>query len=244
MTPAGNTAGDTAGRVPREKGGPWVALTAFFFYPLTWLLARRRMVGLERIPARGPALLVCNHVSYLDPVYTAVFVHRARRTPRFLAKDTLWTLPVFGKIMAGSRQIPVRRGSVDAGQSLAAAGAAFDDGGVVVIYPEGTITRDPEGWPMNARSGAARLALTRADVPVIPAVHWGTLSVYDHYRKRFRPSWRTTVEVRAGEPIPLDDLRARVGPSGPDAALLRETTDRMMAAIRALLTEVRAGERA
>lgn len=222
----------------REPGGPSVALAAATFYPMTWLLARRRMVGLERVPATGPALLVCNHVSYLDPVYTAVFVHRARRVPRFLAKDSLWSVPVLGRVLAGSRQIPVRRGSVDAGASLAAAGAAFADDGVVVIYPEGTVTRDPDGWPMNARSGAARLALTH-DVPVIPVAHWGTLSVYDHYRRRFRPSRRTTVEVRAGEPVALDDLRARVGPAGPDTALLRETTERVMGAVRALVSEVR-----
>jgi 1-acyl-sn-glycerol-3-phosphate acyltransferase len=223
----------------REKGGPWVALAAVVFYPLTWLLARRRMEGLEHVPAQGPALLVCNHVSYLDPVYTAVFVHRARRVPRFLAKSSLWQIPLFGRVMRGSRQIPVSRGSVDAGSSLFAARSAFDDDGVVVIYPEGTITRDRAGWPMAARSGAARLALDRGDVPVIPLVHWGTLSVYDHYRRRFRPSWRTTITVRAGEPVPMDDLRARVGPDGPEGALLREATERMMAAVRALLVDVR-----
>lgn len=225
----------------REKGGPWVALAAAVFYPLTLLLARRRMAGLEHVPTRGPALLVCNHVSYLDPVYTAVFVHRARRVPRFLAKDSLWKVPVLGSTLRGSRQIPVSRGRADAGNSIEAARRAFDDDGVVVIYPEGTITRDPDGWPMDARSGAARLALA-GEVPVVPAVHWGTKSVYDHYRRRFRPSPFKTVEVRAGEPIPMADLRARVGPSGPGAALLRETTERMMAAVRALLEDVRADE--
>lgn len=228
-------------RERRERGGPWVALAAVVFYPLTLLLARRRMSGLEHVPARGPALLVCNHVSYLDPVYTAVFVHRARRVPRFMAKDSLWKVPVLGRTLAGSRQIPVSRGRADAGASIEAARGAFDDDGVVVIYPEGTITRDPDGWPMDARSGAARLALA-GDVPVVPAVHWGTKSVYDHYRKRFRPSPRKVVTVRAGAPIPMDDLRARVGPNGPGAALLRETTERMMAAVRALLEDVRADE--
>lgn len=222
----------------REKGGPWVALAAVVFYPLTWLLARRRMEGLEHVPASGPALLVCNHVSYLDPVYTAVFVHRARRVPRFLAKASLWDLPVLGRVMRGSRQIPVSRGAVDAGSSLSAARAAFDDDGVVVIYPEGTITRDEAGWPMPARSGAARLALER-DVPVIPLVHWGTLAVYDHYGRRFRPSRRTTITVKAGPPVPMDDLRARAGEGGAEGGLLRETTERMMAAVRELLVEVR-----
>ncbi|WP_433799419.1 lysophospholipid acyltransferase family protein [Actinomycetospora sp. CA-084318] len=223
----------------REPGGPWVFLAALVFYPLTWWLARRRMVGLEQVPAEGPALLVSNHISYLDPVYTAVFVHRARRVPRFLAKDSLWRVPVFGRIMAGSRQIPVARGSRDAGASLAAAEAALADDGVVVIYPEGTITRDAAGWPMEARSGAARLALLH-DVPVIPVVHWGTLSVYDHYRRRFRPSpFGTTITVRAGEPLPMDDLRARVGDRPPGAKLMKETTERMMTAVGALLEDVR-----
>lgn len=223
----------------REPGGPWVALTAVFFYPMSWLFARRRMVGLEHVPAQGPALLVSNHVSYLDPVYTAVFVHRARRVPRFLAKDSLWKAPVLGRIMAESRQIPVSRGSRDAGASLGAAAHALEDGGVVVIYPEGTVTRDPDGWPMTGHSGAARLALLH-EVPVIPTVHWGTLGVYDHYRKRFRPSpFGATVTVRAAEPLDLSDLRARVGEKGPGAALLRETTERMMSAVRVLLEEVR-----
>ena len=237
---------DVAERMPdevrrrrREPGGPWVALSAALFYPITLLVARRRMVGLEHVPAQGPAMLVCNHVSYLDPVYTAVFVHRARRTPRFLAKDSLWKVPVFGRIMAGARQIPVSRGSRDAGASIEAARRAFADDGVVVIYPEGTITRDPAGWPMEARSGAARLALA-SDVPVVPTVHWGTLAIYDHYRKRVRPSpFGTTVTVRAGAPIDLSDLRARVGEKGPGAALLRETTARMMTAVRELLEDVR-----
>ena len=230
---------DEVRRRRREPGGPWVALSAALFYPVTLLVARRRMVGLEHIPAQGPAMLVCNHVSYLDPVYTAVFVHRARRAPRFLAKDSLWKLPVFGRILAGSRQIPVSRGSRDAGTSIEAARRAFADDGVVVIYPEGTITRDPAGWPMAARSGAARLALA-SDVPVIPTVHWGTLAIYDHYRRRIRPSpFGATVTVQAAAPIDLSDLRARVGEKGPGAALLRDTTARMMDAVRELLEEVR-----
>ena len=101
----------------REKGGPWVALAAAVFYPMTLLLAKRRMEGLEKVPERGPAMLVCNHISYLDPVYTAVFVHRAKRVPRFLAKASLWDVPVLGRTLSGSRQIPVSRGSVEAGRA-------------------------------------------------------------------------------------------------------------------------------
>ena len=218
----------------REKGGFWVGLTAVVFYPITWTVARWRVEGLERVPSSGPVLLVANHISYLDPVYSAVFVHRARRVPRFLAKDSLWRVPVLGQIMAGSGQIPVYRDTTDAQQSLRAGVQALHDGKLVLIYPEGTITRDPAGWPMRSRTGVARLALS-GDAPVIPMVHWGTLDVYDHYRKRFRPSRRKEVVVRCGDPIDLTAYRDRP----VDTALLREVTDLLMTSVRELLADVR-----
>ena len=218
----------------REKGGFWVGLCAVVFYPLTWFVSRWRVEGLDRIQASGPVLVVANHISYLDPVYSAVFVHRGRRVPRFLAKHSLWSVPVLGRAMAGSGQIPVYRGSADAQHSLSAGIEALRDGKVVVIYPEGTITRDPAGWPMHSRTGVARLALS-AETPVVPMVHWGTRDVYDHYGKRFRPFPRKPVVVRAGDPIDMSAYRARP----MDAALLREVTDELMGAVRDLLAEVR-----
>lgn len=224
--------------VAREKGGFWVGLCAAVFYPVTWLVSRWRILGLAQVPRAGAALLVANHISYLDPVFSAVFVHRAKRVPRFLAKASLWKVPVLGSAMAGSGQIPVYRDSADAQASLRAGIEALTQGKVVVIYPEGTITRDPAGWPMHARTGVARLALS-ADVPVLPMVHWGTLDVYDHYRKAFRPLPRKDVVVATGEPVDLSAYRGRP----VDAALLREVTDHLMSAVRDLLAEVR-GERA
>lgn len=218
----------------REKGGVWVNATAVVFYPLTWLLGRWRVEGMDHIPRSGPALIVANHISYLDPVYTAVFVHRARRVPRFLAKHSLWKIPVFGRIMQGSGQIPVYRESMEAQHSLSAASEALAEGKAVIIYPEGTITRDPAGWPMHSRTGVARLALS-ADVPVVPMVHWGTLDVYDHYNKKLRPLPRKEIVVRCGDPVDVSAYRGRP----VDAALLREMTDHMMGAVRDLLAEVR-----
>jgi 1-acyl-sn-glycerol-3-phosphate acyltransferase len=220
--------------VAREKGGFWVGLTAVFFYPMTWWLARWRVEGLDRVPRSGPVLIVANHISYLDPVYSAVFVHRAGRVPRFLAKHSLWRVPVFGRIMGGSGQIPVYRDSADAQHSLSAAFQALRDGKLVVIYPEGTITRDPAGWPMHSRTGVARLALS-TDVPVLPMVHWGTRDVYDHYDRKFRPLPRKDVVVRCGDPIDMSAYWDRP----VDAGLLREVTDHLMAKVRDLLAEVR-----
>ena len=134
----------------REKGGFWIAFCAVFFYPTGWLAGRSRFEGLEHIPARGGALVVANHLSHLDPVFTGLIVHRARRVPRFLAKHSLWSVPVLGQALRGTGQIPVYRDSADAQQQPARRHRALADGKIVVIYPEGTITRDPDGWPMQA----------------------------------------------------------------------------------------------
>ena len=218
----------------REKGGFWIGFCAVFFYPISWLVARSRFEGRQHIPGSGGALVVANHVSHLDPVFTGLVVHKARRVPRFLAKDSLWHAPVLGRAMAGSGQIPVYRDSADAQQSLREGTKALQDGKIVLIYPEGTITRDPDGWPMQARTGVARLALS-ADVPVIPVVHWGTREVYDGYNRKFRPLPRKPIVVRCGEPVDLSAYRGRP----VDAALLREVTDMLMARVRELLAEVR-----
>lgn len=221
-------------RRAREKGGFWIWLCIAVFYPLTRMLARRRFEGLEYIPETGPVLVVCNHLSYLDPIYTAVFVHRRGRIPRFLAKASLWRTPVLRRLLIDTGQIPVYRGHRDAGSSLRAAKQALGADKAVLIYPEGTITRDPDHWPMVARTGVARLAL-EAGVPVVPVVHWGTQRVYDHYGRRFRPFPRVDVVVRAGAPVDLADLRHRP----VQRQLLREITDRVMGRVRDLLAEVR-----
>jgi 1-acyl-sn-glycerol-3-phosphate acyltransferase len=220
--------------VRREKGGFWIAFCAVFFYPMGWLFGRSRFEGKQHIPAGGGALIVANHISHLDPVFTGLLVHRARRVPRFLAKHSLWSAPVLGRALAGSGQIPVYRETVDAQQSLREGTTALGGGKVVVIYPEGTITRDPDGWPMQARTGVARLALS-SDVPVVPAVHWGTREVLDGYNKKFRPLPRKPITVRCGPPVDMTPYRGRP----VDAALLREVTDMLMGRVRDLLAEVR-----
>jgi 1-acyl-sn-glycerol-3-phosphate acyltransferase len=220
--------------VAKEKGGFWVGFAAAIFYPATALLARRRNVHAERIPRHGAALVVLNHVSHLDPVYDAVFMHEQGRVPRFLAKHSLWNVPPLGTVLRGAAQIPVYRGTADAQQSLRAAHDALESGKLVVIYPEGTITRDPDGWPMNSRTGVARLALAH-DVPVIPVARWGTVSIYDHYKKKFRPFPRKTVTTLVGEPVDLSAYRDKP----QDLALLREATDLLMNNVKNLLAEVR-----
>lgn len=224
-------------RTSEKAGGGgefWLGLARAVFYPATRLLARTRVRGLHHLPAEGPALLVFNHVSHLDPVFDAVTVHRGARVPRFLAKSSLWKIPVLGGMLTGVDQIPVYRGTRDAQRSLQDAHGALQRGKVLVIYPDGTITKDPDGWPMTPKLGVAHLALAN-DVPVIPVARWGTREIYDGYNKRFRPLPRKSVTYQFGPPLDLDEFRGRE----QDAAVLREVARLAMTRSRELLGEIR-----
>lgn len=223
-------------RVRREHSGGWVWFAASVFYPLCRLLAKRINTGTERMPARGGVILVMNHISHLDPVYDAVFVHKLRRTPHFLAKASLWKGFV-GKVMTGTGQIPVYRGSLQARDSLKHASEALAKGGVVVVYPEGTITRDPDGWPMTSRTGIGWLALDNLDkdVLVLPAARWGTLSILDVYKKKFRVFPRATISTSIGEPVDLSAFKDQPVTN----AMARDVTDLLMRKVAELLGEIR-----
>jgi 1-acyl-sn-glycerol-3-phosphate acyltransferase len=103
-----------------------------------------------------------------------------------------------------------------------------------MIYPEGTLTADPDGWPSDVRTGVARLALAN-DVPVIPAARWGTRAILDTGRRRFRPFPRKPVTLLVGEPMDLSAYRERE----VDGELLREVTEVIMTRVRELLKEIR-----
>ena len=136
-------------------------------------------------------------------------MHRARRVPRFLAKDSLWSVPVLGQALRGTGQIPVFRGTADAKAQPPRGQRALADGqGRLIVYPEGTISRDPDQWPMHSRTGVARLALT-SDVPVVPMVHWGTHERLDGYRSGSARCRASTVIIRCGEPVDLSAYRGR-----------------------------------
>lgn len=146
---------------------------------------RWNIEGLENIPRKGGAILAFNHIAYLDPLVTAYVVDKAKRRPRYLAKSELFADKRIGWILRGAGQIPVHRGTKDAPMALDQAVAALNKGEIVVIFPEGTITTDPDLNPMAAKTGAARLALL-ADVPLIPAAVWGTANVWP---KGFAKHW-------------------------------------------------------
>lgn len=233
----GQTGTDLSRGGRRDKDNIWITLCRVTFYPLTAALSRRRFGGLEHLRAvPAGALIVANHVSHLDPIYNAVFVHKAGRWPHFMAKASIWGVPFVGRLMRGAQQIPVERGGGSGQQSLAPALSALAAGQMVLIYPEGTITRDPEKWPMKPKAGVAVLALA-GDYPVIPVVNWGTHEVFVPYVKkgRFKPFPRKTVTVKAGPPVDLSEFRGKE----PDARVIRDVSLRIMTAVRDLVAEVR-----
>ena len=207
-------------------------------WPVCSLLYDLRLRHAERIPATGGVLLVANHVSVLDPLACAMLVYDAGRVPRFLAKSAVFT-GLAGTILRSAGQIPVYRGTSAAQSSMRAAEQALAAGEVVVIYPEGSVTRDPDWWPMQPRTGVARLALA-TDAVVVPLAQWGPQRVHDYHAKKLHLRLRTRADYLVGEPIDLTDLRDQVRTGRPlSADLLHRTTDRLMGEVRAQLGEIR-----
>ena len=222
----------------QERKGWAFGICVLILEPILLAVTKRRWSGGENIPAKGGVVLAANHVSHLDPLTFAHFVYAWGRIVRFLAKAEVFDAPVVGRVVKSAKQIPVYRMTTDASLSFRAAVESVQAGECVVVYPEGTITRQPELWPMTGKTGAARIALA-SDVPVIPIAQWGANDILAPYAKRPRLFPRKTIAMKAGPPVPLDDLRAQ--PVTP--AVLREATDRIMDEITRLLEDVR-GEQA
>jgi len=225
----------------RGRIGPWYRFAIAMLKPLCLLLWRRESSGLEHLPRHGGLILAANHISHLDPIALCDHVlYDLGRAPRFLAKSTLFEgRGLVATVMRGADQIPVHRHTADASKALDAAVEALARGETVVLYPEGTVSRDPDKWPMAGRTGVARLALL-SGAPVVPLAQWGSQEILDSYRsKGVHPFPRRTMRFRLGPPV---DLSAYVG-RPLSAEVLREATDAVMDAITREL-EVLRGEKA
>ena len=176
----------------------------------------------QKLPATGAFVLAPNHYSDIDPVIMGWSMWKLGRAPRFLAKASLFAVPVVGAVLRGTGQIPVERRLRRAAASRStAAHELVDDGHAVIIYPEGTLTRDPDLWPMRGKTGAVRMALEHGS-PLIPVAHWGTQEVMPRYSKKISLFPRKTHQGRVRRPVDLDEL-----PRQADRldALLTEATD-------------------
>jgi len=206
--------------------------------PLLMVFTKRRWSGQENFPTEGGFVVVTNHYSHLDPFVFGHFLVDHGFSPRFLGKVEVFRIPVVGWILTRADQIRVHRESGRAIHAFRSAVEAVRAGKVVAIYPEGTLTRDPDMWPMRGKTGAARVAL-ETGCPVVPVVTWGAHEILGPYRHWPHLLPRKTMVVHAGPPVELDDLRGLP----LTAEVLQDATDRIMAALTNDLEGVR-GERA
>ncbi|MGW6277389.1 lysophospholipid acyltransferase family protein [Kribbella sp. NPDC055071] len=240
MTDGGNehqeAAVDGQQRDPRPRRGFWFGLIVIIVKPFMLVFTKSVFTGRENMPRSGGVIFVANHISHFDPVLLGYFIWECRRIPRFLGKASLFKLPIVGRIITSAGQIPVYRDSAQAADAFRDAVAAVEKGECVGVYPEGTITRDPEMWPMTGKTGAARIALMTG-CPVIPLGNWGAQEIIKSYtgKIRIRLLPRKTLQVRAGRPV---DLSAFEGKPLTNQ-LLHEATEVIMARVAETLGELR-----
>lgn len=172
--------------------------------PALVLVRRRDWHGVEQIPSSGGVVLAVNHVSHVDPLLIAEMVLANGRTPAFLAKSSLFGERIVGWWFraAGHVEVDRSRGADGFGAAL----TSLRGGALLVIYPEGSITRDPDGRMMDLKTGAVRLAL-ESGAPLIPVVQRGAQEILPAYSRRPRLFKRTTVSINVGRPLDLTDLR-------------------------------------
>lgn len=213
-----------------------IRVIGFFLRPLLMVMVRRRWRGAENLPDGGFVFAV-NHIAHIDPFMIAHFLYDQDISPRYLAKASLFEVRAIGWILRVTGQIPVYRDTANAANAFSASVEAVEQGACVIVYPEATISRDPDLWPMRGKTGAARIALATGR-PLVPVAQWGSHEVLYPYTKRPHLIPRKTIHVTAGDPVDIDDLRDRP----ITAATVREATDRLMRDISRLLGEIREAE--
>ncbi len=205
--------------------------------PTLLVLTRRRWIDGENIPATGGCVVVVNHLSHIDPLLSALLVYDHGRIPRYLAKSGLFRNRALGAFLRSAGQIPVERASINALGAYAAAVSAVRAGECLVVYPEGTITRDPDLWPMTGKAGAARVAL-ETGCPVVPVGQWGPQDVLAPYARRPDLLPRKLITMKVGPPLDLAHLA-----EGPvTAARAARATEEIMTAITGLVADIRGEE--
>ena len=225
------------------KGRPYGVNPTFRFWanvliPILRLFTKPDWKGGEKIPKTGRVIVASNHMSYLDVLVFTHFLYRNGRAPRYLGKSGVFKVPVVGKVLLAAGQIPVEREGKDAKKAVDHAKILLEKGHMLGVYPEGTLTRDPDLWPMIAKTGCARLALS-TDTPVIPIAQWGSQLVVPNYSSRVSLFPRKKIIIRVGDPVDLSQWRGKAD----DQQALIEATAAIMKAITDLLEEIRGEKR-
>jgi 1-acyl-sn-glycerol-3-phosphate acyltransferase len=222
-------------RAERGYSPGWRLFTKIIIPPLVGVAMKREDSGRENIPRDGGMIIAPNHLSYADWGAVAMFCYRAGHYPVFLIKSGVFEVKYIGSFLRKVGQLPVYRGRSDAALVLRDAERGIRRGECVIVYPEGTASRDPGQWPMKGRTGVARLALSTG-APVIPIAQWGAQEILPYGDKKPRLSIpRKRVRIVAG---PAVDLSAFEGQS-LTRDVLRAATDAVTADITKLLAGLR-----
>ncbi|WP_282859794.1 lysophospholipid acyltransferase family protein [Pseudoclavibacter helvolus] len=226
--------GSAEKRLSPEKGRPSIFwFLAAVAFPLSWPIMRWEIKG--KLPERGAFIVAPNHTSEIDPLIMGMAVWKLGRAPRFMAADRLFRVKGLGWILRKSGQIPVSRDVRGANQAaIASAQQLVRLGQGVIIYPEGTLTREPNLWPMRGKNGAARVALS-ADIPVYPTAIWGAQNILPRYAKKPTLGWRKKITVHVGEPVSLTEFSGRMH----SASAMKGATELIMHDITGLLEGIR-----
>ena len=220
---------------PRSEKTPVFRFIAGAVIPIFEIFTKFVIVDGDKMPKTGAFVLSPNHFTEIDPVVVGRVVWKLGRAPRFLAKASLFRIPFVGWVLRRAGQIPVERSGTDrTSDPLSAGRKVAEEGLALIVYPEGSLTRDPDLWPMRGKFGAVRIAL-EADIPLIPVAHWGDQEIMPRYGRGFHPFPRHTVTVKFGDPVDLSAYRGR----HLDTAMLSEATNLLMHDIAALLGELR-----
>jgi len=220
-------------KLQQKRGWAW-NIAVPIVKPLLLGVTVRTWIDGQKLPDSGGCIVVFNHLSHIDPLLSAHFVYDHGRLPRYLAKSGLFKNRVLSFFLTAAGQIPVERLTKSAVGAYDAAVAAVRNGECVVVYPEGTLTRDPALWPMTGKSGAARIALETA-CPVIPVGQWGAQDLLAPYGRVPHPFPRKHVTMKAGDPVDLSDLVAL--PRTPE--VVQQAADRIMDVVTELVAEIR-----
>lgn len=180
----------------------------------------------ERVPVRGPVILASNHASHLDPPLVGAGLPRALN---YLARESLFDLPVAGWVLRGVNAVPVDRDGAGAA-GLRAIFNRLRQGGAILLFPEGTRTRD--GGLQKARSGVG-LVVIKSTAPVVPVRVFGT---YDAWSRHGRVPLPRPVSVKYGLPMDFEKLRAEARGCSKDRLkeIYQEASEEIMRAIAAL----------
>ena len=206
--------------------------------PIINTITKHTWVGAENIPKTGRVIVANNHLSYFDVLNFAHFLYKNGRAPRFLGKIGVFRVPIIGRILLAAGQVPVERETPNAGKAVDHAKRLLEAGHLLGVYPEGTLSRDLGHWPMVAKTGLARLALT-TNTPVIPVAQWGSQVLMPTYSKRIKIFPRTQITIVAGKPVDLSTWHGK----GDDPQALIEATAKVMREITTLLEEIRGEKR-